>query len=81
MNFIEAAAGIRDGFYVSAGRLFLRVEQIMEAWKENKEARRSFRSARPRLSRVRMDNSSAALVHNRLCSRIAATISYIATWR
>ena len=36
-NFFEAAAGIRDGFYVSHGRLLLRVEQ--EAWiKEIKEA-------------------------------------------
>ena len=39
-NSIEAALGIRDGFYVSQGRLLRRVEQIMEAWKENKEARK-----------------------------------------
>ena len=45
-NCIEAAAGIRDGFYVSHGRLFLRAEQTMEAWKENKEARRSWRTCR-----------------------------------
>ena len=40
---IEAALGIRDGFYVSQGRLLRRAEQIMEAWKENKEARKNIK--------------------------------------
>ena len=41
---IEAALGIRDGFYASQSRLLRRAEQIMETWKENKEARRSWRT-------------------------------------
>ena len=45
-NSIDAALCIRDGFYVSQGRLLRRAEQIMEAWKENKEARRSWRTRR-----------------------------------
>ncbi|MDA8584115.1 hypothetical protein N9L68_07760 [bacterium] len=45
-DFVEATSGIRDGFYVSRGRLLRRAEQIMEAWMENKEARRSWRTRR-----------------------------------
>ena len=61
-NSIEAALGIRDGFYVSQGRLLRRADQIMEAWKENKEARRSWRRRR----RGRITSSGSATSVDRL---------------
>ena len=61
-NSIEAALGIRDGLYVSQGRLLRRAQQIMEAWKENKEARRSWRTRR----RGRITSSGSATSVERL---------------